>query len=110
MSWIREAERHEAKSERLEKREMELAAEWQKHRAQQQAEIHASSPQTSLEDYDPEISVKPLAILREHTLDTMEEKMVTKGMLIASVIIPLISINFAFLCLCAAAIIDIWKK
>lgn len=66
--WIREAERHEAKSERLEKREMELAAEWQKRRAQQQAEAHASSPQTSLEDCDPEISVKPLAILREHTL------------------------------------------
>ncbi len=43
-------------------------------------------------------------------LDAMNDKMVTKGVLIASVIIPLLGINFAFLCPCAAAIINIWQK
>lgn len=38
-------------------------------------------------------------------LNAMNEKMVTKSMLITSVIIPLVGINLAFLGLCAAAII-----
>ena len=43
-------------------------------------------------------------------LDAMNDKMVTKGMLIASVIVPLIGINLALLCLCAVAIIDMLVK
>lgn len=40
----------------------------------------------------------------------VDDKMVTKGMLIAAVIIPLTGINLAFLVMCAVAIIDIWQK
>lgn len=40
----------------------------------------------------------------------VDDKMVTKGMLIAAVIIPLTGINLAFLVMCAIAIIDIWQK
>ena len=40
----------------------------------------------------------------------VDDKMVTKGMLIAAVIIPLTGINLAFLVICAIAIIDIWQK
>ena len=38
-------------------------------------------------------------------LNAMNEKMVTKSMLITSVIIPLVGINLAFLGLCVVAII-----
>ena len=40
----------------------------------------------------------------------VDDKMVTKGMLIAAVIIPLTGINLAFLVMCAITIIDIWQK
>ena len=40
----------------------------------------------------------------------VDDKMVTKRMLIAAVIIPLTGINLAFLVMCAIAIIDIWQK
>ena len=40
----------------------------------------------------------------------VDDKMVTKGMLIAAVIIPLTGINLAFLGLCAVAIINILQK
>ena len=43
-------------------------------------------------------------------LDVMKDKMVTKDMLTASVIIPLTRINFAFLALYVVAIISIWVK
>ncbi len=40
----------------------------------------------------------------------VDDKMVTKGMLIAAVIVPLTGINLAFLGLCTAAIINILQK
>lgn len=40
----------------------------------------------------------------------VDDKMVTKGMLIAAVIIPLTGINLAFLGMCAVAIINIFQK
>ena len=40
----------------------------------------------------------------------VDDKMVTKGMLIAAVIIPLTGSNLAFLVMCAIAIIDILQK
>ena len=43
-------------------------------------------------------------------VDNRLDKMVTKNVLIASVIIPLTGINLAFLVMCAIAIIDIWQK
>ena len=43
-------------------------------------------------------------------LDAMAEKMVTKNVLIASVIIPLLGINLAFLGLCVVAVINILQK
>lgn len=44
----------------------------------------------------------------DERLNAMNEKMVTKGMLITSVIVPLVGINLAFLGLCAVAIIHMW--
>lgn len=43
-------------------------------------------------------------------VDKRLDKMVTKNVLIASVIIPLIGINLAFLGLCAVAVINILQK
>ena len=40
----------------------------------------------------------------------VDDKMATKGMLIAAVIVPLTGINLAFLGLCAVAIINILQK
>ena len=41
--------------------------------------------------------------------ELLESKMVTKGFLIASVIVPLVAVNLAFLAFAIAAIIDIAK-
>ena len=43
-------------------------------------------------------------------VDKRLDKMVTKNVLIASVIIPLTGINVAFIGLCVVAVIDIWQK
>ena len=46
----------------------------------------------------------------DNHLDAMAKKMVTKGMLIVSVIVPLIGINVAFIGLCVVAVINILQK
>ena len=46
----------------------------------------------------------------DNRLDAMAKKMVTKGMLIVSVIVPLIGINVAFIGLCVVAVIKILQK
>lgn len=46
----------------------------------------------------------------DNRLDVMKDKMVAKDVLIASIIVPLIGVNLAFLGPCAAAIINMWVK
>lgn len=46
----------------------------------------------------------------DNRLDVMKDKMVARDVLLASVIVPLIGVNLAFLGPCVAAIINMWAK
>ena len=64
----------------------------------------------ALKRENPASLLAPMSEIQKQVALAFTELDVVEEMLIASVIVPLIGINVAFLVLCASAIIDIWKN